>query len=655
MIRRLTLTNIKCHKSFDMEIRGDGHISVAGRNGCGKSTLRDALAFLFTGRDANGNRKPLYLNPTSDEPMEVTLVMENGPVSRATRKMTAKGTSSLKVERAGVEFTLKTQQEIDKLFGDQERLMSILIPGYFMKLPPKEKSRIFQTMFGHLDLIPILGKYEESTHLSHLNPNKKVQSLLSDVDSVRIGLEKSIASLEGAISARQGTLDDQPAPTFDPEVFRSLSEELRLLEPIRNRYLEVKRLRAQREWAQTELRDLEHSIDTPTGELDASLKESQALLEGARNANAELAEEIRRLTDEKASLRREDVPELPQVFSIDEDKIGGGRCTTCGQVVGDKHRERIAAAREEKLEAAKKARKAVLRRNNEVDRQDAELRDKIRKARGEWEASCDAMRRHNADVEEYRNMIFKRDARIEAAKERYEAKKKEAEAEVPELPDFSEQRYEELKKSLYQLEADRKYYQQQADGRIQLRTLNSNDKKAIERNLKAVEDCKNLAADLKKAQADFIKTCAEKLNSIPGFKVDFLDGDVQVHMLQGDRLIPYDLLSAGERMYFDTRLSLLIASIKEFPIAVVDDANLVSAQRLEDLRAEASRVGVQLVQIMVTDGGMRVSSTTPSGEELFQCVECERVPSGVTADNLLSHEEPTPSVENTSVDGDFFP
>ena len=125
---------------------------VYGKNGSGKTTIREAITFGFCGTDSVGTRNPTHLISKDKDSLKVTLVTDKAEISRT---LTRKGSSTIKVERNGVS-TVYNQTQFEGMVGKPDTFMSGLIPGYFFDLPEKHRQEVLADILPKVDRVALI-------------------------------------------------------------------------------------------------------------------------------------------------------------------------------------------------------------------------------------------------------------------------------------------------------------------------------------------------------------------------------------------------------------------------------------------------------------------------------------------------------------------
>jgi hypothetical protein len=122
--------------------------NLYGRNEAGKSSVREAIAFLFTGADSAGNRAPVHLISWGSEVTKVSVQTEKASIQRT---LTRKKNSSIRLVRGDVPLSL-TQAQIEELLGcSADLFLSVFSPGYFWTMPIGRQQAVLSEVMPPFD------------------------------------------------------------------------------------------------------------------------------------------------------------------------------------------------------------------------------------------------------------------------------------------------------------------------------------------------------------------------------------------------------------------------------------------------------------------------------------------------------------------------
>lgn len=118
-------------------------VRISGRNGVGKTTLREALIFALTGRDSLGRVNPHHLIKRGSESLRVTLNLTG---TTLTRTLTQKGNGSVKLSTLPGKYLTQAQFRAHMCY-DEELALCALLPGFFMKQTPEKRRKLITKAF----------------------------------------------------------------------------------------------------------------------------------------------------------------------------------------------------------------------------------------------------------------------------------------------------------------------------------------------------------------------------------------------------------------------------------------------------------------------------------------------------------------------------
>jgi DNA repair exonuclease SbcCD ATPase subunit len=149
---KLKLTNFKKFENKEFEFKDENYIE--GKNGEGKSTIRDAVFFCFYNRTSDGSltdSSKYILDGKIKCAVELTFET-NGETYIISRERTEKQTRIKLLDNSQSEDdSVITQRELDSLVPDYEAFQAVFNVGYFMKLEDKEKREFLLRLTPDID------------------------------------------------------------------------------------------------------------------------------------------------------------------------------------------------------------------------------------------------------------------------------------------------------------------------------------------------------------------------------------------------------------------------------------------------------------------------------------------------------------------------
>ncbi len=203
-----------------------------GPNGCGKTSVWDALSWCFFGRTVRGVRASNVVNWEGSElcRVETDFVLDDGRKGFVSRTQSP---NSLSIAFEGQEPKVVTQDELDDLFGwDYESFLNVCLMGqfnqFFFDLSPTEKLNTFSAALN----IEYWSKKSD-----------ECRKKLASVTKERTDKANDVSKIEGAISSSQTHLADlqQKSREFadkKQEQLKQLNDKIGLQEGVIEGHLE---------------------------------------------------------------------------------------------------------------------------------------------------------------------------------------------------------------------------------------------------------------------------------------------------------------------------------------------------------------------------------------------------------------------------------
>lgn len=498
-------------------------VQLKGRNGARKTTIREAIAFAFTGRDSQGTTKPTHLISFGQDACEVEVMTRKGAVIN--RRLTMQGGGHLWIMTSGAQRVL-TQAELEAMLCPADVFLSVLVPGYLMGtlpknrqtavlsyvLPPVDRRAIVERLTGYPPSMTLDLDYSVQPHI--------LQKRLADQ---RNKITNRTAELRGEQKVLRERLSMLPSKPVEPPEVKLLEAEEKL----------------RREWIVYE----------------ASLSREQIEAELSELREVPLPPVMKPFDIERPLEPR------PPLYLPDEQR---DRCPSCGQTVGLKHRE-LVRAHNDKLRLAYEAEHAAWLKNLEA--WSAECKAHLA-AKEECDRACSEARATNMRIEQRRRQL-EATLRAMPGGEGVEAKRPRDE--------FSKERYAEMNRIAQeyqrQLGAFESWQKSAASSELRLIELEQTiiDAAAEVDLLRAHE------AALKQLPDEELEEQKAHL-SLSGFDIRVGDG-LQLWDRNG---CPYEILSRGARMRADFELCLRINALLERKVGMIflDDFDLADWSEL---------------------------------------------------------------------------
>lgn len=552
-LKSIEFNNFRCWSNRKIELSPNTN-SISGKNGAGKTTIREAICFAFCGTDSTGTKNPQHLIMDDRDSVKVTITTDKVEISRS---LSRKGNGTIKLVRAGVPSTL-TQTQLETMLGSSDLFLSSFIPGYFLRLSAQKQTEVLNSVLpkpNRLQMIQELsGVQLTNREVERFRIERRPDVVASAVSLDRRQAENQINQLKGELGVLQSTkpLDK---PVEPPEV-----AELALIETLKIEFGEYDRLIDHR--LQVELKAKRVTSDNEVKKKRRS--EVEALLTEVQNI---IVPDKVDYSSKEEALRKQ----LPSLVSPPHttNLPGSDNCPSCGQTVGLKHRDKIT--------------KLNQKIQDKYDSQTADWALKTAEVEAQLEElACD----RNTNMEGVRkaikvnvNINLKRDA-LEREALRLVIE------EVPEIPPVPVQ-----PKGIFNQEGYDKCFSAIELYKSNLSRYNYVSEE-IERSEGRVEqidiELGNLAA-----ACDRYRVLERGLNEVPKEEMKLqLNSlkmkDVSIKVNKGVHLtykgIPYELLSAGNTVKADTKLCLKLNSLSKRPLNMVfiDNFDLVDELKIEE-------------------------------------------------------------------------
>jgi DNA repair exonuclease SbcCD ATPase subunit len=345
MIRKLTIKGFKGHDgAFEF---GPGINKVRGANEAGKSTLKDAINFIFWGTDAQFSNSTDHLISNGQESCEV--VLETAKSTMVRRKRRGQ-TSQFKASINGAPFIEMSQTDLETRVQtlDRDLFTSCWLAGYFTTLDGEGRMQVFSKM-GTLDRRELLMKELPPGFV--LPSNVKLQELavdLSVVQTERKKLQNILKSDEGALNEVQiaiNTLSDaeelnEAQVTEELNDLEAKQEILAKYESDLQKYNDyLARVAAEQERAQSDEKRRFEAMGTIQKAADYT-SETEGFISSRKKQIDGAMEDVERL--------RAMIQPMP-VAPVKPNVSSEGHCPACLQSISAQHVQAIAGAYETQL------------------------------------------------------------------------------------------------------------------------------------------------------------------------------------------------------------------------------------------------------------------------------------------------------------------
>jgi hypothetical protein len=541
MITKLELENFRgVNNNYNFKA---GNNYILGKNGAGKTTIKEAICFGLFGTDSHNSKRLQHLITTGKDKCSVTI---NDKHTRTLSGM-AKIDSKL-AEGSKLGMILETPKEA---------LLAAFMPGYFMSATTETQHKLLDTLLPKVDRVELLSKLsgQDPKQFCEYNLDKRLDLVTSDVALVRRAVERNIAVLEG----EQKALRNVPMPESDfPEDDVSP-------------YLQLHEVSAM-QWAEYQKAELEYRMskvkrersESFNAEVDKRLSELKTQIDGLSLVPVpEYKFLLTQIEDLKSQLQP-NIPDPVKYPCVDTEY-----CHTCGQAVSHRHVEHVRAenARLEK-EFQDKAR-AILQHNAEIQLKISEINKAHEKNKREFLKAKD----HNDKISGMKNSLLRE----------FNYLKHDALEDLPPVPvkpegAFDTTEYMRLK------EEHSKYLSEYA---VYKEVLSRYEEAAVK-----ISDIGDQIRGLKN-RVIVLRKIEDALKQLPQeeLKLRLVKFNIYADVIIGDEIsvylnnIPYKMLSTGQKMKIDLDICAAINKLLPIPLNMVfiDDFDLMDKVYYLDL------------------------------------------------------------------------
>lgn len=553
-VKKIEFTNLK-GKTGTCELFTN--TKLRGANGTGKTLIRDAIAFTFCGTDSYGTRNPTHLISIDQDNLKITIDTGKAVFSRT---LTRKGSSTIKLEVAGVATTYNQTQLEDKI-GKTDTFLSVLIPGYFFTLSEAKQQEVLS------DVLPPVNRIELIKEVSGLDISEDEQKkyglhrrydlIASAVSTDRRSYENAINQKNGSIAAYKKIVKPEPVGV---NCYAQQVSEMDNLKQLHNKYEDQLRSVRSIELHNSNITEANNLIKKRLSDIDIEIDHNSKLLQDLsllkpEETDAEFNEKIKSLS---SGLKRE--PPEPTLQNL----ITNDNCHTCGQVVGERHRDSVRAQNE-------KIKTEYLKTLEEIKMHNESITNTVN----------DFKLSRNAVIKKYQDAVnFNRDvkAKIQALENEKANTKEQVVLQLPVLVEKPE--HYDLVKHLELKELSKKHEHLIGAYDLNIKMYNN-----------AQNDIQKLECELLDNQQtlDRLLKLENTLKEIPGLELKKQAGLFNTDTLVFDgknvffNNVIYNMLSAGEKIAVSFYFSRTISSLwhKSHKIIFLDDADLLSTETYE--------------------------------------------------------------------------
>lgn len=567
MITGVTLENVKTHCGSGFHFPLFDVTKLSGANGVGKSSIGDALAFAFTGRDRHGNQAPVHLITDGESKMSVSVETEKAVI---TRTLSRKKNSTIKFLSKANDITLNLSQSqmAERLRCSPEAFLSAAFAGFFYRLSQEKKMEVIRSVVPPVDrskaLLEILG-WEEGcpSKLAYdlfLNPTKRSDIEATKVAETRRDAEKNLHTVQGRLQQLEAVEDD-PKPR--PEVPDALRTNYDLLLEKRKKWAEYDSSKAYFDKAVSDADQQDRRYeDWEMERVSLVQKTTMVPTYDEPEDTGALIDIGQKIADLQAKLQRS--PQKPQRLELPQ----ADRCHVCGQIIGVKHRQGIAQQIEKDLAAWEAECKKVEDENRTLQEEIDEL---VRKRKA-VETDLHSVRDRNRANQNKRK--FLQDKISEHEKKRPQKIPVAATPPVqPEFPRPDEKEIAAMEEEISKIRQKAAIWDSKKEEVAKARKECEEFRAKIEKLKNGIEPLRQIEEAYKKLDEYVFKKSSSQYQLRDGHRIVFTDSkDVTVEDVTGRRR---GWMSAGEQIRADAYLCEKIGLALGVPFIFVDDADLL--------------------------------------------------------------------------------
>jgi energy-coupling factor transporter ATP-binding protein EcfA2 len=599
MFLNLLMFNVRKAGSVEYVFSDRGRILLSGKNGAGKSTIKEALAFALTGRDSTGGQCPVHLVSRGSTGLKVVLKTRDWTIKRT---LTLKKSSSLTVESDNIPEFKANNADLLKIIGHAPEgpdgipgdiYLAAVLPGLFMAQTPSKRFSMLSTILPKFDRAKYVSdisgySYGEVMHMcgSFLRGIPNHQNFAP----YRVELQKIKSRMEGRIEQINRNIEEgglKPEPCIEEVLLPIAEKHLEDINSYNAALFNFSALKNQSDYAVLEntrrmqkRRDLEQRL--------SEISVYEPLMNEDEGPIRELQKKLQVLS------------EKPSTASLPETD----RCPTCGQIVGASLRGQMAAENERAKKAYEEHLQAAVAHNDKIYKEMLAVQEQLKIAK-----------EHNNRVREN----FRANGRME--EELTKQLQELAHMPVPSLPDApSKPAHPEIliqhaigphKKDILRLRDAVDHYNKKL----------GIYEKALEDQVKGEAEVVELRKEIVNTEAHIAKRerfehalrtlAQEEVMSqkealhLDNYHIDFSEGFDVIHKSG----TPYECLSSGEKLYLNILLCMKFQKFLSNKIGwcFVDDADLLHDLSIVD---KLIPEGVQVFYAAATAGceGVNVSN-----------------------------------------------
>ena len=388
MIKKLNIYGLKAIKELKLELKE--LTKIKGRNGVGKSTIKDAISFVLYGKISNTDRIDDAINADSERAKVSMVANLNGKDYIIERERTTRGS------KPTINGRDSEQSDINALFGDHDEFICSNFVGEFMKFSEADRRELLMSKF------PSKGRDKLFEELTGQDPSLYN---LYDLDKTEKDVKKKFKEVEA-----ERNLLSSKKEMLSEDLFRTQEH--------------LKELKSR------ELKDVSYEIAQAKNELDKILKNSVSYsapsmpntsdidkgIEKVRSTIDLLVRNMPNDNDAKV-LKGSIINKKAELERVENSTV----CPTCKREYDNISDNKNQA---DKLKAE------ILSEYNEWKQLDAEYNDKVQT----YKAQMEALEKEKENLETKKKALSSEyDQAVQIAKDKYEEETKSVNQKVTEL------------------------------------------------------------------------------------------------------------------------------------------------------------------------------------------------------------------------------
>lgn len=571
--------------------------SVSGRNGSGKTSVLNALAFALCGTDAWGTPAPTFMISNEKDKMEVIVKTDKTTIKRS---LTKKKTHTIKMLLQGVWVDIG-QKQMAEIIGPTQHILSVINPKFFFTLTQPKQLQLLSSLISdedRLDMIQTISgeKINDSREIRDIRTKQPLRVAELYATKRRVCEQKKqyrdnwLKNLEDKRKELEEAMNVNYANAIDEQEL----ERLKRRDEIYQRECDTYDYRKEEANEKIKMRDAKleecsrkiKALSEDLGGVCDRIKSLDNEIEAARQKAMDARKRRLDATVKITNHTKDNYPRQPAFMDLSKND----HCPRCGQAVSKRYRESIEKENKEAQDKFNKEMQAYENEKADFDKTLCHLADNHDKAvevLKSKEISSVKLCRQKKEIEDA----------IATQKREYERQAHQSiSAPTPPEKDYSVERIKELDESLKGLRPSREM--EAISDKLNSIEL---DKIKILQDHEGIDEALSRYSKLEVACKTVIEKeveNAEKLFKLPCYTIS---QDVK-DMILDEEGTPYTKMSSGQKLCAEMSLSFHINSLLEKKINIVflDDVDLIDANRTKEVLKRVKKYDIQIIQSKVT-------------------------------------------------------